>query len=175
MGLSLILLPTGLGRPTATLIKVALVTRMHDESMKYDPDTTHRLAVDGVTHARTFMTMPLPDAGDGHPEGEPPSGSPLIDYRFSLANERTFLAWTRTSLALIGGGVAVLHLLADSFTGFVAAYVLVGLGVLVAAAGLHRWLRNEKAMLNGWALDPTRLPIVLAVGLGVVGVLLILD
>ena len=29
------------------------------------------------------------------------------DYRFSLANERTFLAWVRTSLGLIGGGVAV--------------------------------------------------------------------
>lgn len=29
------------------------------------------------------------------------------DYRFSLANERTFLAWLRTGLALIGGGFAV--------------------------------------------------------------------
>src|SRR5262249_51837567 len=29
------------------------------------------------------------------------------DYRFSLANERTFLAWIRTGLALVGGGLAV--------------------------------------------------------------------
>ena len=74
---------------------------------------------------------------------------PLVDYWFSLANERTFLAWTRTSLALIAGGVAVLHLLADSATGFVAAYVLVGMGVLVSLTGLRRWIRNDRAMLHG--------------------------
>lgn len=33
------------------------------------------------------------------------------DYRFTLANERTFLAWIRTALALIAGGVAVAQLL----------------------------------------------------------------
>jgi len=32
------------------------------------------------------------------------------DYRFTLANERTFLAWIRTALALIAGGVAVVQL-----------------------------------------------------------------
>ena len=35
------------------------------------------------------------------------------DYRFSLANERTFLAWLRTALALIGGGFAVDQFLPD--------------------------------------------------------------
>ena len=103
------------------------------------------------------------------------TGSPPLDYRFSLANERTYLAWTRTALALIGGGVAVLHLLADSVLGFVAAYALVGLGVLVAVVGLLRWRRNEQAMLDGLALAPTKLPIVLAIGLAVVGALLLLD
>lgn len=29
------------------------------------------------------------------------------DPRFSLANERTFLAWTRTSLAMLAGSVAL--------------------------------------------------------------------
>lgn len=116
------------------------------------------------------MTVPLSDAGD-----EPPSGTPLIDYRFSLANERTYLAWTRTALALIAGGVAVLRLLADSDVGFIAAYLLVGLGVLVSLAGLRRWRRNEQAMMKGRELEPTRLPIVLAIGLSVVGVLLLFD
>lgn len=32
------------------------------------------------------------------------------DYRFTLANERTFLAWIRTALALLAGGVAVIKL-----------------------------------------------------------------
>ena len=117
--------------------------------------------------------MTVPDDGEERPE--PPSGGPLIDYRFSLANERTYLAWTRTALALIAGGVAVLRLLADSEIGFIAAYILVGLGILVAVAGLRRWRRNEQAMLKGWVLEPTRLPIVLAIGLSVVGVLLLFD
>jgi putative membrane protein len=117
--------------------------------------------------------MTVPDDGEERPE--PHSGGPFIDYRFSLANERTYLAWTRTALALIAGGVAVLRLLADSETGFIAAYILVGLGILVAVAGLRRWRRNEQAMLNGWGLEATRLPIVLAIGLSVVGVLLLFD
>ena len=32
------------------------------------------------------------------------------DYRFTLANERTFLAWIRTALGLLAGGVAVRQL-----------------------------------------------------------------
>jgi hypothetical protein len=33
------------------------------------------------------------------------------DYRFTYANERTFLAWVRTSVALIGVGVAAVQFL----------------------------------------------------------------
>ena len=32
---------------------------------------------------------------------------PQVDYRFILANERTFLAWMRTALGLVAGGVAL--------------------------------------------------------------------
>ena len=32
------------------------------------------------------------------------------DYRFTLANERTFLAWIRTSLGLMAVGLAVAQL-----------------------------------------------------------------
>ena len=35
------------------------------------------------------------------------------DYRFTLANERTFLAWLRTGLALVAGAVALASLVPD--------------------------------------------------------------
>jgi putative membrane protein len=54
------------------------------------------------------------------------------DYRFTLANERTFLAWIRTALALIAGGVAVVQLVpALSIPG-----VRHGLGTVLTAG---RW------------------------------------
>ncbi len=43
----------------------------------------------------------LREAGDG---SEP-------DARFTFANERTFLAWSRTALALVVAGLAVIQLL----------------------------------------------------------------
>ena len=36
------------------------------------------------------------------------------DIRFTLANERTFLAWLRTAIGLIAAGVAVFHFLDES-------------------------------------------------------------
>ena len=49
----------------------------------------------------SFVIRRCFDADARDAEGSPP------DYRFSLANERTFLAWIRTGLALIGGGLGV--------------------------------------------------------------------
>ncbi len=69
------------------------------------------------------------------------------DYRFTLANERTFLAWVRTSLGLMGGGVAI-----DAFNvatptmRAILASALVALGGLCAAAAALRWARVEKAL-----------------------------
>ena len=71
------------------------------------------------------------------------------DYRFSLANERTFLAWIRTALAFLAAGVG-LDQLAPQFATPVLREILTLLlclfsGVL-ALYGYLRWLRNEKAM-----------------------------
>jgi putative membrane protein len=93
------------------------------------------------------------------------------DYRFTLANERTFLAWVRTALALDAGGLAVVQLLPPFAFPWAREAVGVGLVVLgsvVAAASYRRWLRNQLALRTDAPLPPSRLPAVLAVGVSVV-------
>lgn len=84
------------------------------------------------------------------------------DYRFSLANERTFLAWLRTSLALIGGGLAVAQFLPEHRLRIVIAVSLLALGGLVAIRAIDHWSRSERAMRLGEALPPSRFPAILA-------------
>jgi len=77
------------------------------------------------------------------------------DYRFSLANERTFLAWIRTALAVLAGGVA-LEQFATTLQPRIAVIVLaVGLAALAAvlSAGAYaRWKANEIAMRHAQPL-----------------------
>lgn len=84
------------------------------------------------------------------------------DYRFSLANERTFLAWLRTALALVGGGLAVAQFLPGHRLRLVIAVSLFALGGLVALRAVDHWSRSERAMRLGEALPPSRFPAVLA-------------
>ena len=84
------------------------------------------------------------------------------DYRFSLANERTFLAWLRTGLALIGGGLAVAQFLSGGIARDALALVLLALGGLVAVRALDHWARSERAIRQGADLPPSRFPAVLA-------------
>ncbi|WP_328402444.1 DUF202 domain-containing protein [Streptomyces sp. NBC_00390] len=99
-------------------------------------------------------------------EGETP------DYRFSLANERTFLAWIRTALALIGGGFAVDQFLPDLRWGVRAglAIALIGTGALCAVRAVNHWVRCELAMRRGEDLPVSRFPSLLAVVVAVVSV-----
>jgi putative membrane protein len=88
---------------------------------------------------------------------------PPPDPRFTLANERTFLAWNRTALALIGGGLAVEQFLDTGTTARLAlAIPLILLGALIAATSYSRWRANEAAMTRGEALQPSRMPILIA-------------
>jgi len=79
------------------------------------------------------------------------------DHRFVLANERTFLAWIRTSVALLAGGVALDAVELDGDrglqTGLSIALVLLGLGS--AALSWLRWARTERAMRRGEPLPST--------------------
>ncbi|MEU0394200.1 DUF202 domain-containing protein [Streptomyces sp. NPDC006208] len=99
-------------------------------------------------------------------EGETP------DYRFSLANERTFLAWIRTALALIGGGFAVDQFLPDLRWGVRAglAIALIGTGAMCAVRAVNHWVRCELAMRRGEDLPVSRFPSLLAVVVAVVSV-----
>ena len=92
------------------------------------------------------------DARDGD-AGSGPRNEPETDYRFSLANERTFLSWIRTSLGLLAGGVAVARFAPDASDGRVASSVLAGLcvvlgGWLAVGAFLHQ-RRVHNAMVAG--------------------------
>lgn len=102
-------------------------------------------------------------------EGETP------DYRFSLANERTFLAWIRTALALIGGGFAV-----DQFLPDLRWVVRVGMAIALLAVGaacalraVNHWVRCERAMRHGEDLPMSRFPVVLSLGVGLVAVAMV--
>ena len=94
------------------------------------------------------------------------------DYRFSLANERTFLAWIRTGLALVGGGLAVAQFLPPMRIHYLREGLAVGLlllGGAVSVRAVDRWVRSERAIRLGQDLPASRFPAVLAlsVGLGV--------
>lgn len=86
------------------------------------------------------------------------------DPRFSFANERTFLAWLRTALALMAAGVAVdaFDLRISATVQQFLAVVLVLLGLLAAVAAYTRWARAERAMRRGDPLPASAVSAVLA-------------
>jgi putative membrane protein len=97
------------------------------------------------------------------------------DARFSLANERTFLAWVRTALALLAGGVA-LEALRISFPGparQVVSVLLILLALCAAVTGWVRWARSERAMRRDRPLPGSLLMGFLVGGFVVVGVVML--
>jgi inner membrane protein YidH len=70
------------------------------------------------------------------------------DPRFTFANERTFLAWNRTALALIGGGLAAGQLLDfdSELVRLLVALPPIALGGALALTSYRRWEANERAM-----------------------------
>jgi putative membrane protein len=96
------------------------------------------------------------------------------DPRFSLANERTSLAWMRTALALVGGGVAIVSLSGlatlPRWSALVGAAACIGGGVLALRAVLA-WARVERALRLRQPLPSPRALVTLAGGVIVLAAL----
>lgn len=107
------------------------------------------------------------DQEQGTPE------QPPLDYRFTLANERTFLAWIRTALGLLAAGVAV-HTLVQPFhhLGVRRALSLscIALAVALATGAYTHWRDVQGRMERGEPLGNPLLVPILAAGISVVSV-----
>ena len=104
------------------------------------------------------------------PDGNEP------DARFTLANERTFLAWTRTALAFLAGGIAlgafdVTGITPETQT-FAAATVIV-IGMAIAAGAAIRWVRVERALRHGRPLPAPAIAPLLGVGILVASIVVL--
>ncbi|HSP36138.1 MAG TPA: DUF202 domain-containing protein [Frankiaceae bacterium] len=113
------------------------------------------------------------DANENVPAKEP-------DYRFTLANERTFLAWIRTSLALLAAAVALGHLLPDfgpDALRKIASVALAALATVTAASSVLRWHRVQLAVNRAEPLPRSIITWVLAgltLAIGVLVLVLVL-
>jgi putative membrane protein len=98
------------------------------------------------------------------------------DYRFTLANERTLLAWIRTVLALDAAGLGVIRFGPPLWFGGgreAAGIVLILLGSVTAGGGYRRWVRVDRAIRAGEPLPPSSLPRLLSVSLAALSLLLV--
>ena len=89
------------------------------------------------------------------------------DPRFTLANERTFLAYVRTSLAMFAAGLTLVKVdvLGHPVWSVGLGVALVVLGLLASATSYRRWREVELAMRRTEPLPFTAVPLLLTVGL----------
>ncbi|GAA1164586.1 DUF202 domain-containing protein [Nesterenkonia sandarakina] len=104
------------------------------------------------------------------------------DPRFTLANERTFLAWIRTALAFLAGGVAVEAFAAEVFADpyrTVVSVLTISVGLLISVGAALRWLNVERSMRLGHPLPmPLIIPLLSfasGVAMAVIIALVVLD
>jgi len=69
----------------------------------------------------------------------------LAVNRTALANERTFLAYVRTSIALAAGGFGLIKFIKDLTYNFLG-WILVGLGIIVLIIGIIRFIKIKKSI-----------------------------
>ena len=92
------------------------------------------------------------------------------DYRFTLANERTFLAWIRTALALAAGGLGIVAFIDDLYGKEFLGLMLLGLSFVTSASSYRRWARAERSMRLDEPLPASRFPLVIAIGTAGIGI-----
>ena len=98
------------------------------------------------------------------------------DPRFTLANERTFLAWIRTSVGLSAGAVALEAFAGDEIPEIIRtplACILLVLAALLAIVAFRRWIRIEFAMRHKQPLPMPQASILLVLGIAIGAVVLI--
>lgn len=99
------------------------------------------------------------------------------DPRFTLANERTLLAWLRTSMALIAGAVALEAFVSDAIPRAVRMPLAIVLLVIAAALAIYsfrRWLRMESAMRQRRPLPAPAGALILVAGVGAAALALVI-
>ena len=132
-----------------------------------------------AVHGRTTLTE---HPNSGEPDARHRLTSRILrggtepDPRFTLANERTFLAWIRTSLALLAGGVAVEAFMADllgpELRKTIAVLLLV-LALVIGGGSFFRWLNVERAMRSKTPLPLPLIAPVLAIGGALVAAIMV--
>ena len=100
------------------------------------------------------------------PDSSPEDDGTEPDPRFTFANERTFLAWSRTALALVVAGLGIIQLL-PPFPGVpwgrhVLGVPLIVFGAIVAVTAYSEWGRSQQAMRHGRPLPRSVMPKILA-------------
>lgn len=103
------------------------------------------------------------------------------DPRFTFANERTFLAWSRTALSLVVAGLGIVQLL-PPFPGVPVGRHLLGvplivLGAVLAVTAYTEWVRNQRALRRGEPLPRSVIPWILAAtiaGMAVISAIVLL-
>lgn len=88
------------------------------------------------------------------------------DPRFSLANERTFLAWLRTALAMYAGAFALEALALPVAEGWrmASAIVFLALGTLCAVQAWIGWKATERSLRRGTPLPGPAIGAIIVIG-----------
>jgi putative membrane protein len=89
------------------------------------------------------------------------------DVRFSLANERTLLAYQRTAIGLVAAAIAVLHFLDSGDRRAWLGGALIVCGAVATFGGYLRYLAAARAIRAGRPLPASLVPLLLTAGIGV--------